>query len=312
MKPLIFHGHFSQPVQAIFWMLSSGFFFSCLNAEIRYLSEFLHPFETAFFRNFFGLAFMLPWLFRTGLSGLRTNRLKLYVFRTTLGLISMLCWFTALGMLPLSQAVALSFTAPLFATMGAALFLHEKVRGRRWAATIIGFAGVLIIARPEAVGISLGVALAIGSSVLSAAITLIVKRLSRTESSSAIVTYMVLIMTPMSLVPALFVWQWPALNVWPYLVATGMFGTAGHLCWVRAFRMADASAVLPFDYGRMLFAAIIGYFAFNEIPDGYTWIGSGIIAAASSYIARREAILNRREAAIAATRIADAPAVAGR
>ena len=293
-------------------MLGSGFFFSCLNAEIRYLSDFLHPFETAFFRNFFGLAFMLPWLFRTGMGGLRTSQLKLYVFRTTLGLISMLCWFTALAMLPLSQAVALSFTAPLFATMGAALFLHEKVRGRRWAATIIGFAGVLIIARPEAVGVSLGVALAIGSSVLSAAITLIVKRLSRTESSSAIVTYMVLIMTPMSLVPALLVWQWPALTVWPYLVATGMFGTAGHLCWVRAFRMADASAVLPFDYGRMLFAAIIGYFAFSEIPDRYTWIGSGIIAAASFYIAHREAILNRREAAIAATRVVEAPATTGR
>ena len=312
MKPLAFHGNLSQPVQAIFWMLSSGFFFSCLNAEIRYLSEFLHPFETAFFRNFFGLAFMVPWLFRTGLSGLRTSRLKLYIFRTSLGLVSMLCWFTALAMLPLSQAVALSFTAPLFATVGAALFLHEKVRGRRWTATVIGFLGVLIIARPEAVGLSLGVALAIGSSVLSAAITLIVKRLSRTESSSAIVTYMVLIMTPMSLVPALFVWQMPALSVWPYLIATGMFGTAGHLCWVRAFRMADASAVLPFDYGRMLFAALIGYFAFAEIPDQWTWIGSGIIAAASFYIARREAVLNRQEAARATARAAELPSAAGR
>jgi drug/metabolite transporter (DMT)-like permease len=312
MRPLVIQSHLSQPVQAIFWMLGSGFFFSCLNAEIRYLSDYLHPFETAFFRNFFGLAFMLPWLFRAGLGGLKTSRLKLYVFRTTLGLVSMLCWFTALALLPLSQAVALSFTAPLFATMGAALFLHEKVRGRRWAATAIGFLGVLIIARPEAVGLNLGVALAIGSSVISAAITLIVKRLSRTESSSAIVTYMVLIMTPMSLVPALFVWQTPPLAIWPYLVATGMFGTAGHLCYVRAFRMADASAVLPFDYGRMLFAAIIGYYAFSEIPDQWTWIGSGIIAAASFYIARREAMLNRQAAAIATARAAELPSAAGR
>src|SRR5205823_7318446 len=121
-------------------------------------------------------------------------------------------------LLPLSQAVALSFTAPLFATVGAALFLHEQVRRRRWAATVIGFLGVLIIARPEALGVSFGVALAIGSSVLSAAVTLIVKRLSRTESSSAIVTYMVLIMTPLSLVPALFVWQMPPLAIWPYIV----------------------------------------------------------------------------------------------
>ncbi len=250
MRPLVIQSHLSQPVQAIFWMLGSGFFFSCLNAEIRYLSDYIHPFETAFFRNFFGLVFMLPWLFRAGLGGLRTSR--------------------------------------------------------------IGFLGVLIIARPEAVGLSLGVALAIGSSVISAAITLIVKRLSRTESSSAIVTYMVLIMTPMSLVPALFVWQTPPLAIWPYLVATGMFGTAGHLCYVRAFRMADASAVLPFDYGRMLFAAIIGYYAFSEIPDQWTWIGSGVIAAASFYIARREAMLNRQAAAITTARAAELPSAAGR
>jgi len=315
MRPLVIQGHLSQPAQAIFWMLASGFLFSCLNAEIRYLTAYMHPFEIAFFRNFFGLVFMLPWLLRAGLDGLRTSRVKLYVFRTTLGLVSMLCWFTALALLPLSQAVALSFTAPLFATMGAALFLHEKVRGRRWAATIIGFLGVIVIARPEAVGLSFGVALAIGSSVISAAITLIVKRLSATESSSAIVTYMVLIMTPMSLVPALFVWQMPVLAIWPYLVATGMFGTAGHLCYVRAFGMADASAVLPFDYGRMLFAAIIGYFAFSEIPDQWTWIGSGIIAAASFYIARREHKLNKlnlQAASIAAARAAQLPSAAGR
>jgi drug/metabolite transporter (DMT)-like permease len=115
----------------------------------------------------------------------------------------------------------------------------------------------------------------------------------------------VLIMTPMSLVPALFVWQMPPLAIWPYLVATGMFGTAGHLCYVRAFRLADASAVLPFDYGRMLFAALIGYFAFSEIPDRWTWIGSGIIAAASFYIAHREAQLNRQATALAATRAAE-------
>jgi len=260
----------------------------------------MHPFEIAFFRNLFGLVFMLPWLVRSGLSGLRTSRLKLYMFRTTLGLVSMLCWFTALALLPLSQAVALSFTTPLFATMGAALVLHEQVRGRRWAATVIGFLGVLVIARPEASGISMGMLLAIASSVISAAVTLIVKRLSRTESSSAIVTYMVLIMTPMSLVPALFVWQAPPLATWPFLVGMGLAGTAGHLCYVRSFSMADASAVLPYDYSRMLFAALIGYFAFSEVPDQWTWVGSGIIAGATLYIARREAKLHRQAAMAAA------------
>jgi drug/metabolite transporter (DMT)-like permease len=256
MKAIAIHTRLSQPLQAVFWMLNSGFFFSCLNAEIRYLSDFLHPFEIAFFRSLFGLSFMLPWLIRTGMDGLRTSRLKLYTFRTTLGLISMLCWFTALSLLPLGQAVALSFTAPLFATVGAALFLHETVRGRRWTATIIGFVGVLIIARPEAVGLSLGVVLAIGSSVLNAAVTLIVKRLSRTESSSAIVTYMVLLMTPMSLVPALFVWQWPAWSVWPSLLGARLphrrcLGRAALRLWPHAVRGSHRLFCLQRDSGPL-------------------------------------------------------------
>src|SRR5262245_54687577 len=106
-------GRDGEPLQAIFWMLGSGLFFSCLNAEIRYLSAQLHPFEIAFFHNLFGLAFMLPWLWRSGLAGLRTARLKLYGWRTAIGLSSMLLSFSALALLPLNLAVALSFTAPL-------------------------------------------------------------------------------------------------------------------------------------------------------------------------------------------------------
>jgi drug/metabolite transporter (DMT)-like permease len=282
-----------EPLQAIFWMLGSGLFFSCLNAEIRYLSAALHPFEIAFFRNLFGLVFMLPWLWRSGMAGLRTARLKLYAWRTAIGLSSMLLSFSALALLPLNLAVALSFTAPLFTTAGAALVLGEPVRIRRWSATLLGFAGVLVIVRPGAVPLDLGMLLAIASAALSAATTLIVKRLSGTESPNAIVTYMVLLMTPMSLLPALFVWQMPPVSTWPFLVGLGLAGTLGHLCYVRALRLADASAILPYDYGRMILSALIGYLAFAEIPDRWTWIGSAIIAGSVVYIARRESRLAR-------------------
>ena len=120
--------------------------------------------------------------------------------------------------------------------------------------------------------------LVIGSAAANAATTLDGQASSRTESANAIVTYMVLLMTPMSLAPALFVWQMPPVWTWAFLVGMGLAGTLGHLCYVRAFRMADASAVLPYDYGRMIFAAFIGYFAFAEIPDRWTWIGSALIA----------------------------------
>ena len=130
--------------------------------------------------------------------------------------------------------------------------------------------------------------LMIGSAAANAATTLMVKHLSRTESANAIVTYMVLLMTPMSLAPALFVWQMPPVWTWAFLVGMGLAGTLGHLCYVRALRMADASAVLPYDYGRMIFSAFIGYLAFAEIPDRWTWIGSALIAGSAIYIARRE------------------------
>jgi drug/metabolite transporter (DMT)-like permease len=293
------------PLSAALWMVGSAVFFSGLSGVIRHLGQEMHPFEVAFFRNLFGLAFMLPWLWRAGRAGLETRRLALYGVRAFLGLISMLCWFTALALLPIAQVVALSFTAPLFATMAAALFLGETVRARRWTATLAGLVGVGVILWPQVEGaggasLSPGAILALLSTAISVAITLIVKRLTRTEPANAIVTYMVLLMTPMSLVPAAFVWTWPPLDTWLWLVALGGLGSLGHVCYVRSFALADASAVMPYDYTRLLFAALIGWIAFGELPTIYTWIGAAVIVASAIYIARREALFNQSAATSAA------------
>jgi drug/metabolite transporter (DMT)-like permease len=290
---------------AALWMVGSGIFFTGLAGTIRYLGQEMHPFEVAFFRNLFGLAFMVPWLFSAGLSGLKTARLGLYVLRCLLGLASMLAWFTALAWLPIAQAVALSFTAPIFATILAAVYLKETVRARRWTATTVGLVGVLVILWPQlsapgGATLSGGVALAVISTLLSVVVSLIVKRLSATEPANAIVTYMVLIMTPLSLVPALFHWTWPPMELWFWLVAMGALGSLGHICYVRAFAMADASAVMPYDYTRLLFAAVIGWLAFGELPTIYTWIGAAIIVASAIYIAHREATLRQSAATQAA------------
>lgn len=293
------------PVMAAIWMVGSGVFFTGLSGTIRHLGQEMHPFEVAFFRNLFGLAFMLPWLVSAGLAGLRTRRIGLYLLRCVLGLGSMLCWFTALAWMPIAQAVALSFTAPIFATILAAVFLKETVRLRRWSATTAGLVGVMVIlwpqlAAPGGATLSGGALLAILSTILSVVVSLIVKRLSATESANAIVTYMVLIMTPMSLVPALLHWTWPPVHTWFWLVAMGGLGSLGHLCYVRAFAMADASAVMPYDYTRLLFAAVIGWAAFGELPTTYTWAGAAIIVASAIYIARREAQLRQTAATHAA------------
>jgi drug/metabolite transporter (DMT)-like permease len=298
------------PLGAAMAMIVASLFFASLSAVVRHLGETLHPFEVTFFRNLCGLAFMLPWLIRHGVAGLHTRRLWLYGWRSGLGLVSMLCSFTSLTLLPFEQAIALSFTTPLFATLGAALVLGETVRSRRWIATIAGFLGVLIMLRPgidrplaESLALSgpgLGALLAVAAAMCSAVVTLIVKDLSRTEPSDAIVTYMVLLLTPMSLIPALPVWQWPPLILWPWIIAMGAFGSFGHMCYVRAFAVSDASAVMPYDYTRLMFAAVIGYFAFAEVPDLWTWTGAAIIAGSAIYIAHREA-LARQSAAAQAT-----------
>jgi drug/metabolite transporter (DMT)-like permease len=294
---------------AISWMIGAAFFFSILSAIIRHLTSELHPLEIAFFRNLFGLVFMLPWLAKAGFGSLRTGRFGLYLWRTTVGLLSMFAWFWALALLPFAQAVALSFTTPLFATMGAALILKERVRLRRWTATLAGFVGVLVILRPGAAeALNIGAILVIVSCALSGATTLMVKDLLRTESSSAVVTYMVLLMTPISLVPAVFVWTWPHPATWAILLGMGLMATAGHLCITRSYKLADASAVLPYDYTRMIFAAAIGYLWFAEVPDLWTWIGAGIIAASAIYIAHREALHGQEAASRSATSPAAMPA----
>jgi drug/metabolite transporter (DMT)-like permease len=296
------------PIAAAGWMIGSCLFFAALNVVIRHAAQILHPFEVAFFRNFFGLAFMLPWLVRAGIDGLKTAKMKLYAWRAGLGLLSMLCWFQSLALIPVAKAVSLSFTAPLFSTVLAATVLKETVGIRRWSATLIGFAGVMVIIRPGLTGFGLGEALALASAALMAIGIVIVKTLARTEPTNAVVTYMVLLMTPMSLVPAVPVWDWPSWSLWPWLVTMGAVGSAGHFCFTRSLQLADASAVIPYDYTRLLFVAGIGWIAFGEFPDQWTWIGAAVIAAATIYITRREAYLARR--AVSAAHATQAVALA--
>ncbi|HEV8390835.1 MAG TPA: DMT family transporter [Dongiaceae bacterium] len=274
----------------------AGLCFAGLSAQVKFLTSDLHGFVITFWRNFWGLFFMLPWLIRQGLGELSWPRIRMFTLRSGLSLASMLLGFTSLSYLTLANATALSFTAPLFATVLAALVLGETVRRRRWTATFVGFVGVLIVLRPSVSGISYGEILALSGAFLTALVIIVVKQMSRTEPSNAIVAYMVLLLTPMSLVVALPFWSWPQTGDWPFVIGMGLAGTVGHVCWTRAISICDASVVVPFDYVRLIFTIIIGILAFAEQPDMMTLIGAAIIVLAGIYIARREAMLNQRSA----------------
>jgi uncharacterized membrane protein len=189
------------PIQGALYMTAAAFCFSVMNVFVRLAAEEMAALQIAFFRNFFALVFMLPWLARAGFESLRTTRIKLHLLRSFFALLTMITWFSALALLPLSEAVALNFTVPLFATAGAALVLGEVVRARRWTATVVGFLGTLIILRPGFVEVTPAMALPILAALTMACATLTVKSLSRSESAATIVIYMTLFLTPLSLIP---------------------------------------------------------------------------------------------------------------
>jgi drug/metabolite transporter (DMT)-like permease len=195
----------------------------------------------------------------------------------------------------LAEATALSYTTPLFATLGAVLFLGEVVGKRRWWALFAGFVGTMIILRPGIETITLPALYAIGGAVFVATSALLVKVLSRTDSPDTIVLYMAVFSTPLSLIAALFVWVTPSLETLLWMTGIGLFSTLAHLAYTRSFAIADASVVLPYDYIRLLMVAALGFGVYGEVLDFWTWVGAGVIIGAAFYIARREALQARRE-----------------
>jgi drug/metabolite transporter (DMT)-like permease len=173
------------------------------------------------------------------------------------------------------------------------LVLHEDVRLRRWSAVVIGFAGVLVIMRPASAPLDVNLLLLLLAAATAAMNNITVKFLARTETPSRIVAFFMVYLTPLSLIPALFVWQWPAPSTFLALIGLGGLGTIAHLSVARALAAADASACAPFEFARLPFAALIGFACFGEITDLWTWVGAAIIAVSSIYVAYREARLAR-------------------
>ena len=264
-----------------------------MNVLIRVAAQTMHPFEVAFFRCLFGLVLVLPWLIKGGSALLRSRNSGFYLLRAGVGLVSMVTWFYGITVVPLATATAVNFTAPLFATIAAVLVLHEDVRLRRWSAVVIGFVGVLVIMRPGSERLDANLLILLLSAASAAMNNITVKFLVRSEPPSRIVAFFMIYLTPLSLIPALFVWQWPDPSTFGALIGLGCLGTIAHISVARALAAADASACAPFEFVRLPFAALIGFLWFGEVTDFWTWVGAAIIAVSSIYVAHREARLAR-------------------
>ena len=277
--------------RGILWMLLATMCFSAMHSTIRYLAADVHPFEMVFFRNLFGFAVLAPWFIRYGIAPLRTTKIGLHAVRAVLHHLSMLCFFSALTTATLTDVTALSFTAPIFVPVLAVLMIGERVGIRSWLAILLGFAGAVVVLRPGFESVGRGEALALGSSFLWGGALVAIKVLGRTDSALTITTYMVLLMTPLSLVPALFVWEWPTWFQLAWLAAMGGLGTIGHLMLNQALKEAETYVIMPIDFMRLVWVSIIGYIVFAELPDAFTWLGGAMIGVSAGYIAYRE---NRR------------------
>ena len=278
-------------------MIVASAFFSAMVGGIREVSASIPSIETVFFRNLFGLLALSPLFIRQGLGVLRANRYGLLFVRGCMALVFQVTWFYAVSVVPVADAVALSFTAPLFTTVLAVIVLKEVVRIRRWTATLLGFAGALLILRPGFSEIDPNLLIVILSAAGMAAAFIVIKILSRTESSTTIVAYLNLFMVPAALIPALFVWQWPTVQEFTWLVVVGVSGTCAHLAMTKAFAVAETTVIMPFDFTRLPFTALIGYIAFSEVPDIWTWVGAAVIFSSTFYITYREAQIERTAAA---------------
>jgi len=282
-------------LRGILLMTLSTVLFSSMHATIRYLSSELSPLQLAFFRNFFGLLVFLPVAARTRFGFLTTGRLWLHGVRALLNVAAMLLFFTALSLTPIARVTALSFTSPLFMAVISVVLLGEVMRVRRWAATILGFVGAMIIIRPGFAHIDTGSMLVLISAATWAVCMGVIKILGRTDSSLTITGYSNLLMSVMSLIPAIFVWQTPDASTWFWLIFIGVVGTLGQIAVAEALRITDATAVMPFDFLKLIWAATLGYILFAEQPDQFTWIGAAVIFASGMYIVYRESQLNRKK-----------------
>ncbi len=290
--------HLPAPVQGALWMLAEAATITAMIASVRYVSAAVPPHEIAFFRGLFGLLVQLPWLLHTGARAFRPALPKLVMMRSAFAIAGMLFWFVALAAMPISDAVAIAFTAPLFVVVGAGLFLHETVGARRWVVAGIGFCGALIIVRLGFATVNPVVLLVLMAALSNASVQVTTRRLASVASGNMLTFHMNLMLAPVALVFALPGWVTPAWADLPWLVAVGLFGTLAHIFLTRAMAAADASLMAPVDFSRLPFAALFGWVLFREVSDGWTWLGAAVIFGAVTYITRFEA--RRRNAPPAA------------
>jgi drug/metabolite transporter (DMT)-like permease len=283
------------PGRAIIYMLAASFLIVVLDTAVKWLAKGYSPLQIGFLRYLVGLVIAAGIARRVGgLATLRTRRFAGHLVRSALNLTTMLTFYYALRLLPLADTIAIGFAAPLFTTALSGPVLKERVGVRRWAAVMLGFFGVLLIVQPSSHGINLGAVLALISSLCWSLTQITSRQLSATEPSHTILFYYSVVIVVVLGVAMPTVWITPRGLDWLWFLVCGLAGSFGQFCYNQAFRYGEASMVAPLDYTGLVWATLMGFIVFGDLP---TWLilgGAGVIICSSLYIARREALHARR------------------
>jgi drug/metabolite transporter (DMT)-like permease len=297
-------------------MAFSGAAYAGMIAVIRSLASEIHPIETVFFRALMGLVVILPFFLRNGLDAARTDKLPIFGLRACIQVAAQLCYFFGVSIVPMAAAMSLGMTHAIFVAAGAVIFLGEPSVPKRWFAVIWGFIGALVIIRPdgkffadlihfrldagiETASVELGAILVVLATVGYATITVHAKVLTRTEPVPNVIAWTLLFAAPISLIFASFFWEWPTMEQLFWLFMVGALGTLGNASMTRAFKIGEMTVLAPVMYIRLIWAALLGFIFFSELPSAWTWSGAAMIASAGIYLSRLE---HRRAKSAAAAR----------
>lgn len=271
-------------------MVVTGVLFTGVTGIVRHLGSDMNPIQAAFIRYAFGLLIMMPVLLRLARTDFVKARLGLHLARGLAHGAGVMLWFFAMARIPIAEVTALGFTAPIFTTIGAALFLGERLSAHRIGAVLIGFGGAMIILRPGFEAISTGALAQLAAAPLFATSFLITKKLTETESSASIVAHLTIFVTLALLPAALMNWRTPSWEELGWLCATAVFATLGHLALTQALRATEITVTQPFSFLQLVWATLLGFYVFDERPEIWIWIGGAVIVASASYMARRESL----------------------
>ena len=276
-------------MQGAVLVLCGTFFFVLTDIVVKFTGKSIHPAQMSLFRYGIGFVLLAPLFIRTGRARLQTKRLKLHFFRAIIASVGQAGVYYAVIHLHLADATAMTFTRPLFLTILAILILKEVVGSHRWAATVIGFSGVIVMMRPFGGEVDIAWGVALFTAFLFAAGLIMIRVLGRDDPPGTILFWYHIFGVLIFAGPAAYVWVDPTPLEWVQLCLIATSTAIGMNFFVRGFSVGESSLMGTMEYTRLVFAALTGYFIFSEIPDIWTGVGAAIIVSATIYITRHEA-----------------------